>query len=695
MKHITLKKLTLSNFKGVKSFEVDFNETLTTIMADNGKGKTTILDAFLWLFFGKNSAWQSNFEVRPKDENGEVIHHLDSSITAVFDTFSCARVLSEKWTNKRGSLEQELTGTETAYYFNEIPLKEKDFKVKIQEIISEDLFMLITNPYYFNGTLKPEIRREMLIKLVGGEVPDSVIATGNESFIELLSKLTGKTLKEYMMQINESKKRLKEDIEKLPIRIDEVTKTIPEELPNIDEATRIINEKRLEIVSIDEQISSESKQNEELLKGITAKQQEIYTYKNAILKIEHEIKSKASEGKNEAQQKINSIKTQLSTVDNNIFLKERELKSKTETLNQVTKDKTELLEKYYTREAEKFDDSEWVKKIADEESKSPDFSGVLNACPTCKRDFDAEFIGQNKIAIESAFIEQKAVIVKGLREQLRVSSESFNLLKAKDLSAWLEKGKSMKVDADALTQYIEKVALEIAELKKEQAIYQEQIKAEESKQTAPVNVLELIEASPEIKELKTKIETIESLIEATKVAPAENTELKTKKAEANAIIEAQQKVIYSHEQIEAAKKRITELKQQHKELGIKLSLLEKEEFTAYQFNKAKMSAIEGSINSKFKYVRFKMFKALMNGGEEPACICEVNSNGSWVDYSSNANYAAKLNAGIDIINAFSEFSGISFPIFVDNKESVSELLPTLSQVICLEKVYGINNLTVK
>ena len=48
-----------------------------------------------------------------------------------------------------------------------------------------------------------------------------------------------------------------------------------------------------------------------------------------------------------------------------------------------------------------------------------------------------------------------------------------------------------------------------------------------------------------------------------------------------------------------------------------------------------------------------------------------------------ANTASKVNAGLDIINALTSFYGVKAPIFIDNRESVNEIIPTQSQVINL------------
>ena len=58
-----------------------------------------------------------------------------------------------------------------------------------------------------------------------------------------------------------------------------------------------------------------------------------------------------------------------------------------------------------------------------------------------------------------------------------------------------------------------------------------------------------------------------------------------------------------------------------------------------------------------------------------------------VEYEK-ANNAAKINAGIEIINVLSEHFGLHLPVFVDNAESVTELYSCDSQVIRLIESEG-------
>jgi len=54
-----------------------------------------------------------------------------------------------------------------------------------------------------------------------------------------------------------------------------------------------------------------------------------------------------------------------------------------------------------------------------------------------------------------------------------------------------------------------------------------------------------------------------------------------------------------------------------------------------------------------------------------------------VPYRSDLNTAAKINAGLDIINTMQGFYGVTAPIFIDNAEGINSILETPAQTILL------------
>jgi len=82
---IKLNKLKIENFKGLKIFEVELEGKNATIKAENGIGKTSIYDAFLYLLFSKDSTGRNDFELRPLDKRRKPIKGLTLSIEAELD----------------------------------------------------------------------------------------------------------------------------------------------------------------------------------------------------------------------------------------------------------------------------------------------------------------------------------------------------------------------------------------------------------------------------------------------------------------------------------------------------------------------------------------------------------------------------------------------------------------------------------
>src|SRR5690606_26546227 len=113
MKKVTISKLTLQNFKGIKNLAITLNP-ITKVFGDNATGKTTLVDAFTWLLFGKDSTDRKDFSIKTFDSQNNVIHKLDHEVTATCsvdgEEMTLRRVIREKWVTKRGSENAELTG---------------------------------------------------------------------------------------------------------------------------------------------------------------------------------------------------------------------------------------------------------------------------------------------------------------------------------------------------------------------------------------------------------------------------------------------------------------------------------------------------------------------------------------------------------------------------------------------------------
>ena len=77
-----------------------------------------------------------------------------------------------------------------------------------------------------------------------------------------------------------------------------------------------------------------------------------------------------------------------------------------------------------------------------------------------------------------------------------------------------------------------------------------------------------------------------------------------------------------------------------------------------------------------------MFVEQINGGIKEDCEVLIPTDNGLVPFST-ANNAARINAGLEIIDTLSRHWGITMPIFIDNAESVVRLKKISAQVIRL------------
>lgn len=200
MSTITLKSLSLVNFKGVRELTLNFTQQVTVISGENGTGKTTIFDAFTWLLFGKDSVGRSdsNFSIKTLDPiTGKPILKLEHSVTAVLDVdgkkIKLQRNYVEKWVKPKGTTEEHLENHYTEFFINDVKLgTKKEYESEISALIPEDVFKMITNPFAFNA-LKPEIQKGMLMEMAG-TITNEEVAVLDDSFVALLEELDGKPL---------------------------------------------------------------------------------------------------------------------------------------------------------------------------------------------------------------------------------------------------------------------------------------------------------------------------------------------------------------------------------------------------------------------------------------------------------------------------------------------------------------------
>lgn len=181
--------------------------------------------------------------------------------------------------------------------------------------------------------------------------------------------------------------------------------------------------------------------------------------------------------------------------------------------------------------------------------------------------------------------------------------------------------------------------------------------------------------------LKSEKESLKKQVESTNVtAPALDT-IKWQRENLLAEIQTLRDQLKDKDILAANIKRIQELNEQLRTMNNEIAQLEGVEFTIAELKHRLIDKVEERINSMFTLVKFKMYETQINGGEAETCEALVDG----VPYSTNLNTAARMNAGLDVINAITKHHGIHAPIWIDNRESITSLIDTQSQIINLVK----------
>ncbi len=644
MKTIKLKFLKLCNFKGVRSFEVAFDNKVSVIEGDNGTGKTTLYDAYLWLLFGKDSTGRSDgangFNVKTNDADGKPIYRLEHSVTAVLDVdgkeIKLQRSLVEKWQKVNGTTD-EVMKDETQFFINDVRTgTKKEYQAEISEIIPEDVFRMITNPYYFTS-LSAETQKDMLLEMVGNIDDDEVAAT-NPEFIALLDQVNGTSLAKWAREIAAKKKACNDALVTIPASIETAQKLMPES-ENWGELEKQLKEVQGKVKDIDAQIADKSALNEGAYKRKMMLENKRVDMLMKLQNRENAIRMEANAAHNKAVSEIQQMESKLSFNQS--------------TLDGYRNDKMNVDAKVEALNGKLIEMREQFKTIAKEQFPEP--SGDVLVCPTCGEPYKGENL-ENAIA------------------KLRGNFEQSKSKRQKDIQS---KGKQYKAEYDKAVEQQTKLTGLIAKLEDEALEIKGNIEIKKNNIPVAGNADEAIANDKECIELRNDIAELVNQLQV-EVPQADVSELQSEKNNLNAAIADINKRLGKRAMIERVTKEIADLEEKRISNNQAKADLEKWEDVYTRFQKSKDEVLMQRINGLFNVVSFSFVKEQKNGGEKITCYCSVNG----VPYA-DVNTAGKLNAGLDIINAICATKGICAPLFVDNSESVVDILPTLAQQIRL------------
>lgn len=629
--------LELKNFQGIKSLKLDFDGKDAKIFGRNATGKTTVANAITWLLTGK--AYTGEKDYTPKTVAGEdYMHQVEHSAEMSFvlengEGHSIKKVYKEIWTKKRGRSEAEMTGNTTDCFLNEIPASATEFNQFITEKFGKpDRIQMLTRPDFFAEALDWKTRREILLNIVGN-VSDEDVINSDKLLQELpeLQNVNNKTISiPDLKKLSEVRRReAKSSLNGMNERIDENQQALTDEPISLKEAEKAVKaaQKALSDHEVDKSKGKDTSAEERIQKLSGERMSIIFERRNFVLKAQEEVLAK----KQAVADQVREFKDKIADFESEKRAADRKIAE-----CQCDKETLEKQREKILREMRSVYDST--------------FSGDTH-CPLCGAEYPADKVAE----LLAGFNRQKSERLEQLQEDGR------------------------KVSKDVIAQYSKEIqAQEKAIQKLDKSIRAAEAKIQEIEAGAVFP-----EAKADTSKFDERLKAIEAEIAALQEAgnDAEGEDLEGIRLQS--VLDAANEQLNAVKRNQEIKKRIEDLHKETKRLSAILEEAERAIFLCERFTQCKAEMLTEKINSHFETVRFRLFRQLVNGGLEDACDVLIDDKkGNFVPFQS-ANNAARINAGIEIIEALSKAWELSLPIVIDNAESVNAIRPSEAQQIQL------------
>lgn len=637
---IKLISIIIENFKGIRDYGFTPNGKDVTVYAENGVGKTTIFDAFLWLLFGKNSEGKTDFAICPLDGSNRAVKGLVTVVEAMLS------INGEMHTFRKERHERakkgQVAGYEAVCSIDEVPKKKGEYDSYIADVISEDVFKMLTDLQHFN-TMHWTKQREILV-VIAGEI-------GTPSgFDEMLGKLNGRSIADYKKVLTDRKKAYGDERDEVNPRLDEIRKRLAEiGTAGTKEAGTQRAAAITEKVDLQEQkqkiLDGESKRQGKV-DAVNAMKVDLATLENTLkqgdtTKIGPLLKEKIKWGESvaTANDAVNEIGRHAAEADSNIESSDATLRLKNQSL--------QVIREEYPK------------------ARDATLDGTCSAC------------GQSLPTDKLAELENQRA------ERLRNLAYNGNDLKDQVAAIEAEKAGRVKLHADIKEKYAD------AEKERDHLILDRaKAVAEIDKKIADCKSGVDPTTDDQWKRLDEKIKGAEKDIGPSLSAGLGVNDTQTEQCQAR--IDAANLILANTDTIKKDKARIAELEEREKELAQLIADIEADLQAISEYGAEESKMVEEAVNCKFEHTTFKLFNRLLNESIEPTCEAMLNGT----PYSGMST-GEKIFVGVDEVNVLSKHFDASVVLFVDHRESLTLPLETDAQVISLFAEIGTKELTVK
>lgn len=610
MERAALKKVALENFMCYAHAEFDFY-AITKIMAENGKGKSTIATAYLWCLFNCDYELKDNPVVR-REVDGKSVDDMDTSVELTFDVDG--KEITMKKVQVR-TYNKDKTGykDDNSYYINDVRKNLKDFNAYLD--VDMNVFKMCSNVNAFLNQ-KPAEMREYLFGLVG-DVTDLDIASQKAELAELVPLLNKYTVEELSAMNKATKTKITKDLPILDGQIKEKERDI--------QIKQGINTSDLELQknSIKEQIAdcvAKQTDNDKLLAEYDKASADILDLKFKQGDLSRKANEENIKVRRDIEDKIADKKFLVKQTEKTIADTESRVVSSEKVIENIKGCLQVERDKWKEENERKFDDSSLI-------------------CPYCGNEYKED----KKEQLKADFAKHKADNLKAITDNGNMYKERLDKEKAT-----LE---SLKAELPQHRESLEMLNTAIADLEKQLSELPQEID---------------VTTTEEYKALEQQIAEKEQAMSKANDISAVKAELKAQENYLRQqLSECERKIAESN--TEKDEQRLEELRVEQRTQEQNKTNAEKILDLLDELDKAKNETLSDSINSHFSLVKWKLFELNKSGGYKSVCIPTVNGKSILTTMSNKGN---RILGRVDICNSIQKISGMSVPIILDDSESL-------------------------
>lgn len=611
-----LKKAVLENFMCYASRTFDFY-AITKIMAENGKGKSTIATAYLWCLFNCDYELKDNPVVR-REVDGVSVDDMDVSVELTLDVDGKEVTMKkvQKRTYKEAVKDGKIVTTvsdNNSYYVNSVPKTLTAFNEYLG--VNMKMFKACSNINAFLSR-KPDEMREYLFSLIES-VTDLDMARSRKELAELVPMLEKYTVEE----IRSMNKLISSNVDEQSPVIDGQIKEKERDI-QIKQAIEI-SDLELQKNSLKVQIAdcvAKQTDNDKLLAEYDKASADILDLKFKQGDLSRKANEENIKARREIEDKIADKKFLVKQTKKTVADTESRVASSEKVIENIKNCLQVERDKWKEENERKFDDSSFI-------------------CPYCGNEYKED----KKEQLKADFAKHKADNLKTITDNGNMYSERLK-----------KERESLTKLVSELPQHNESLEMlntAIADLEKQLSELPQEID---------------VTTTEEYKELEQQIAEKEQAMHKANDISSVKAELKAQESELRQqLSECERKIAESN--TERDEQRLEELKQTRIDSEQNKANAEKILDLLDELDKAKNETLSDSINSHFSLVKWKLFELNKSGGYKSVCIPTVNGKSILTTMSNKGN---RILGRVDICNSIQKISGMSVPTILDDTESL-------------------------